>query len=158
MRVKRIKEIRVQDIDGDGIEISLRCCSEEPFATEQLKGCLELEESWSFDCPTCNQHCEISYDNTGYYTIRLFNLIIVYKPGELICVSGPCYCQNNVLKDGFTGEICKDHCVDSRIEGEYPFICPCDKTHVIVVRTDHFHICSRDERPILESHRTEQTE
>jgi hypothetical protein len=160
-----MKEIRVEDNKEGGINLNLRCCGEK-FCTnnEIIDGqfCFipkqQQDMSQKICCIRCRQLCEISYDD-GFYVIQLPGLLIVYnqgKKGKEICVSGYCDCQNNTLSDDFTKKRCKDHCVDSRVPGIYTFSCPCNRTHIVIVREDHFHVCSKGECPVLSAQQSKK--
>lgn len=159
-----MEEVRVEDIEGGGIRVNLRCCGYGKFCTDNGEiddqVCfipteqLEQDISQKIHCSKCKQYCEIYYSD-GCYGIQLPGLTIVYNPGKEICLAGRCDCQNNALKDDFTQKICDSHYVDSQKPGEYTFSCPCGKTRVFVREGDrfhkggHFHICREGTCPIL---------
>ncbi len=150
-----MKEIRIEDIKEGGIRVNLRCCGDK-FCTENTitdgQTCFVPTEqqdlSVKIRCIRCRQICEISY-NDGVYIIQLPGLVIIYDQGKEICLSGCCDCQNNALCDEYTKSSCREHCVDSHIPGEYSFSCPCKRTHILIVRGDHFHVCTEGECPKL---------
>lgn len=150
-----MKEVRIEeDVNRGGIIVNLLCC-DHGFCVngKSVNGQInffptEEEPSITFCCPRCKKSGEISYSD-GVYEIIIPGLKISYVLGELICVSGKCHCQNNCLKDDFTKKTCDEHCVRSCKEGVYTFSCPCNRTHVLIVRKDHFHVCSHGECPVL---------
>ncbi|MDD5569020.1 MAG: hypothetical protein PHG23_01230 [Candidatus Pacebacteria bacterium] len=157
-----MREIRIADVVNcpgavSGIVIAIRCCGgrfksnggsvlnpDQPYFIPAEEGCFK-----KFICLKCGQFCDVSFSRS-FFTVESNGLQLVYN-GEQIAIVGNCYCQNNTLKDTWTGRSEKTHCVDSNRDGEYTFVCPCDRTHLLVVRKDgkHFHICTTGECPIL---------
>lgn len=157
-----MKEIRVSDIEGGGINIVLRCCGGK-FCTENRVTIGQIhfvpsEQNLSqrIACLKCKRWCEVSYSE-GFYSITIPGLEIIYEgQGKEICLSGRCYCQNNALRDDFTKEIRDTHCVDSQRTGEYAFSCPCNRTHILIIRDNHFHVCTEGECPTLTAKQSEE--
>ena len=167
-----MKEIRVADVKKgnpeqnvkNGIVATFRCCDHgfhvngRSIESEVIFFPTEEESPLKVRCQKCKQCAEISYnDKDGTYEIRLPPEIkISYIPGKFILVSGHCQCQNCCLRDCFTNNVYLEHCVECQQVGEYAWVCICNKTHVLLDRGDHFHVCEKKEQPVLSSKQSEQ--
>lgn len=152
----KMKEVRIEDLEDGGILIAFRCCPDSQFCQDHriFTGPFRfiptnIESSGRIHCMHCKRCCEVSYTE-GFYDLQLPGLSIIYNPGKQICISGCCHCQNNWLKDDYTGKLLETHYVDSHQEGEYTFSCPCKKTQILV-REGHFHICLNGNEATLSS-------
>ena len=163
-----MKEVRIEDAEGPlgqaGINIAIRCCGGKFQAGNGIvlnpsQSCFvpaDQDDCIYFCCLQCGQFCRAS-TRDGFYCIDLPGLEIVYN-GQEICVYGNCDCQNCYLRDVYTNNTSEGHCVDSHLEGEYEFKCPCGRTYIVIVRgkDKHFHVLTEGECPVLTSKQRKQ--
>ncbi len=167
------EEFRIEDTikDGEiGISFVVECCGK-GFCTDggqQIDNHgfipMQIGASQKMRCKTCGRVYEISFMGEAY-EIMMADIEILYKRKKLITLCGKCRCQHNCLRDGYTQEVCQNHCVDSRISGDYPFFCRCRNTSVMVSVRDtddmcpeHFHLYRKGEEPKLTAKRSEEQE